>query len=178
MRHSVFMFVVMLCVVSGTAYADDWNGIDCSVSKLTIPGFTDLKCQQGPDGPPGTGGCLIEEYFATSNSGDFSVQLITTPGVKCFLNRPSNMDDDIKHFYSWLSDATGWTSDQDIAGATGAYLLNRGDHCFSFYKPGPQRSGSGGSGVSWDLHGVYCVTRSSLDNQAVASFINSIQVKQ
>ncbi len=170
---------VLLGGVSDPARASDWNDIDCSQSKLEIPGFRDLKCQRGPDWES-TRGCVAENYLAGSQSGDFTLQLTAIRTWKnCLIKTSSDLDYEIKTYFSWAANASGWGSYRELAGATGATMINRGDNCFTFYKPGPARNTSEESGFAWVLHGVFCVAGTrTLDDQAVASFINSIQVKE
>ena len=166
----------ILCVMPQSASAGDWNTADCAQSKLMVSGYPDEVCKRGPDS--GRLACAVEQFMVTSERGDFTLHLFILPARNCFLERPSDIDAEIRQFFSGLSSASGWSEDRDIADATGAYFDGGNEKCFSFYRPGPSRIGSEGGGVVWALHGLLCGGGKMLDDQAVADFITSVKVEQ
>ena len=167
-------FLLAFFVISTVSHADDWNDIDCGVSKLAVPGFSDLKCQRGPD--KSNMGCVVQKYFVQSDVGDFILQL-NIVGRNCSLSPIEDVETQVKTFLV-QSGASGWGPMHDVAGASGAHMTRYGHNCFSFYKPGPSQSGSWGYGVAWHLFGVYCAAANkNLDDRMVGNFINSIEIK-
>lgn len=141
-------------LLSPTEAAAQWKDIDCSASKIAMPG---MACRQGPSDAGSSGTCSFDNYvtFGTQKGVYFNSFIYVALITRCWVTATTStrFEQSIKA-NAWIK-ANGKEFAEVRAFQSGYamnFVSNNGRKCIAYYQPGPPRQ----TGYAYTQTGYVC----------------------
>lgn len=141
-------------VLSPTEAAAQWKDIDCSASKIAMPG---MACRQGPSDSGSSGQCSFDSYvtFGTQKGVYFNSFIYVALVQRCWATAPTaaRFEQSMKN-NGWIK-ANG-KEFAEVRAFQAGYAMNfttdKNRKCIAYYQPGPARQ----TGYAYTQTGYVC----------------------